>query len=481
MITTFLAVLFLSGTVYAQKIITSDFIGSNTKEEITAMFGNPLFENGIEYYKITYESSDAKGNSDTLSALLIIPDSDAGYAYPLAFYEHGTSDCKECVPSRLGQPGGEEGQLGFIFAGMGFVTLLPDYVGMGDGRGFQTYVHGSTSFQASEDLLIAFKDWAPDNDIKINDQLFITGYSQGGYASMAFHKGMQEKYGAGSVTAAAHNSGPYSLSGVMRELILTDIAYNSPAYIPNTMLGINEVYEIYGDISEFFKPEFLSDIQDYYDGSIRLSELNQKLINTLIANYGSSVANKMLIPEILENIRNNPDFMVNQILVENDVYRWKPESPTRIFYCQADDQVPYQNAILAIDTMYARGADPDLVKAENINPDLSHTQCVNPAIFSTAMFFNAYKQIITGTKDWTVLNAKIYPNPVQDRLFIETNTPGEKVNIKIMNLVGKTQMDFTTNNFNGGIDLKALDNGMHLLQITTEDGNVSVQKFIVGK
>ena len=61
----------------------------------------------------------------------------------------------------------------------------------------------------------AVSTWCSDNQVAINEQLFITGYSQGGYASMAVHKYL-ENPSIHEVTAASHMSGPYNLSHVMK-------------------------------------------------------------------------------------------------------------------------------------------------------------------------------------------------------------------------------------------------------------------------
>lgn len=106
-----------------------------------------------------------------------MPD-DLKFTYPKLIYQHGTSDCKKCIPSSYGVNGGEEGQLGLLFAGLGYVSILPDYVGMGEGRGFQTYVHDATTVSATKDMLAACESWTTQNGVFTNDQLFITGYSQ---------------------------------------------------------------------------------------------------------------------------------------------------------------------------------------------------------------------------------------------------------------------------------------------------------------
>lgn len=473
------SVLAFAATSFSQQVVSMTYQGAKTKAQITNMFGLPLFKCGADYYQMTYTSVDAKGNLDTLSGLVAIPD-DPSATYPVLMYEHGTSACKTCVPSRYGQSGGDEGQAALMFSGMGYIALLPDYVGMGDGRGFQTYVHAGTSVSASEDMLKAFRAWAPDNDVLINQQLFITGYSQGGYASMAFHRYMQETYGEQTVTAAAHNSGPYSLSGAMRDLILVDSAYSYPAYIPNTMLGMNEVYEMYTDINEFFNPEYTQDIQKYYDGEISLTTLNARIIDTLVAYNGASVAHHMIKNNVLLEITNNPSYIINQILRDNDVYKWQPKSPTRIFYCKADDQVPYVNSIIALDTMYAEGADPNLVKAVDVDSTLNHTGCVTPAFTQTILFFAGFQSTTLATTTIENGDLHIYPNPVNDKFYVKGDVTDE-MTISIWDLNGKLMMYGQSINAIDGIDVSSFENGIYVIQLKMANGNVSYQKISVRK
>ena len=463
----------------SQNVVSIDYLGSKSKNEIGNMFGLPFIQTGVNYYKMTYTSVDAKNQLDTLSGLLIIPN-DSTATYPVLVYEHGTSSCKTCVPSRYGQPGGDEGQAGLLFSGMGYVALLPDYVGMGDGRGFQTYVHEATSASASEDMLKALRAWAPANNVLINDQLFITGYSQGGYASMAFHKYMQETYGDSAVTAATHNSGPYSLSGVMRDLILVDSAYSYPGYIPNTVLGMNEVYEMITDLNTFFKAPYVPDIQLYYDGDIELTMLNARLIDSLIAHNGSAVAHHMIEDSILLQIENNPNYIINQILRDNDVYKWIPKSPTRILYCKADDQVPYLNSVVAIDTMYALGADPNLVQATDLNSTLNHSGCVTPAFTQTILFFSGYQSTDLGTKLFEKTAFQIYPNPANNKLNFKGDTSG-KISVSLWSINGKQLINNKVIEPKEGLDVSGFESGTYILRIESKNGGVSHQKIVLNK
>ncbi len=461
---------------FSQNLVTATYKGASTKQQITSTFGIPFIKYGAKYYAVKYTSLDAKGKPDTLSGLMVVPDN-LSFEFPRLVYQHGTSDCKTCVPSRYGSNGGEEGQLGLLFAGLGFVTILPDYVGMGDGRGFQTYVHAATTVSASTDMLSACAEWASGNNVFTNDQLFITGYSQGGYASMALHKYLEESQGPSAVTAAAHLSGPYSLSGVMRDLILGDVPYFYPAYVPNTIMGFNEVGQgLYTNLDEFFKSEYVPDIKKYYDGAISVTALNTKLIQLLQANTGASVGGRMIRDEIKEAIKNNPLHPANLILRENDLYDWSPKVPTRIFYCTADDQVPYLNSIVARDTMLANGATNLVVM--DVNPNANHGQCVTPALTNTVLFFLSLQRITSSTKDNNHFNViNIYPNPVSDLLMIDGMNGNEIV--IITNGQGQVVCQRAVNGSEiANIDLSNVPSGLYLVIIQSGGKTIKAQKVV---
>lgn len=469
------SILLFSLPLTSQEIVSYTLQGSKTKQEIINLFGLSIVQYGADYYRVTYTSVDARGDKDTLSGLMMIPQGE-GLEFPMLVYQHGTSDCKACVPSNYGKSGGEEGQLGLIFAGLGYISILPDYVGMGDGRGFQTYVHDATTFTATEDMYLAVKSL----DLTTNDQLFITGYSQGGYGSMSFHKGMQEKYGASSVTAAAHLSGPYSLSGVMRDLVLSDDIYLYVAYIPNILLGFNEVYEIYDDLTDFFKPEYVPDILRYYNGEIGLTDLNIKQLQMLVNNTGVAVAKGMIRDDVLEAIENDPEHIINQVLRENDLFRWVPESPTRIFYCKADDQVPYLNSLVTRDSMYALGANPSLVIANDVNPTADHGGCVNPALTQTLLFFASLQNITVGTfNKATTHHLRLYPNPAQNKVYVEISDINPK-EIMVWDISGQQkEVDINPRDSYYEMDVTHLEDGMYLLMVRSEDGSITSEKLVV--
>ena len=53
------------------------------------------------------------------------------------------------------------------------------------------------------------------------------------------------------------------------------------------------------------------------------------------------MAGKMIKDSVFNEIKNNLNHPANILLRQNDLFRWEPQSPTRIFYSIADDQVPF--------------------------------------------------------------------------------------------------------------------------------------------
>ena len=477
----FIGILFQVPFLKSQDLVSATLIRSYSVQEVSFLKliypSLPTIKFGAIAYKVRYTSPDAKGKMDTLSGLMVIPDN-LNWQFPRAVYQHGTSSCKTCVPSRLGQSGGDEGQVGILIAGLGFVAILPDYVGMGDGRGFQTYVHEKTIASAGRNMVSACEKWAASNNLKLNDQLFITGYSQGGYGSMALHKNYEEVPSTLKVTAAAHLSGPYSLSGVMRDLILSDKAYNYPAYIPNTILGFNEAYgSLYKELTDIFKPEYASEIKKYYEGTSSLTALNAKLIQLLTTNTGASVGSRMIKDSVLNLIKTNPNHPANTILKENDLFRWAPKSPTRIFYCMADDQVPFMNSVVARDSLTAKGAT-DLIVTD-VGSTLNHGGCVNPALTQTLSFFLGFQRVISSTNNTAKLNSiKIYPNPISDVIRI-SGLYGQGENISVFDGEGKTLTSIKNNkSLEIEVDLSALIAGMYYVTVQSSDGQIDTHRIV---
>ncbi|MEH0071109.1 alpha/beta hydrolase [Pannonibacter sp. Pt2-lr] len=122
-------------------------------------------------------------------------------------YQHGTVYLKQQVPSYPDQS--PETQLMIAqFAGQGYLLIGADYFGLGDSPETEGYMVKASHQQATYDMLIASRSVL--NAMKLEDsKLFLAGWSQGGYVTMAMVQKLEQ---AGvPVTAAATASAPIDI------------------------------------------------------------------------------------------------------------------------------------------------------------------------------------------------------------------------------------------------------------------------------
>ena len=244
---------------YSQELINAQLVNTVTKLEINAVasiFGvqfNAQYD--VLVYSIDYTSEDFEGNVDTLSGMVAFPDEDQPFS--LVVFQHGTTDNRFDVPSS-GTFFNAIRECGL--SSTGFIVAAPDYYGLGRHKGFHPYVHAETEALAGINIIEPAYQLVEMLNREKRDEIFISGYSQGGHAAMAMQKVIQEELIGIEITASAPMSGPYLLSRNMKQLILSENNYLFPGYIAYMLHGYQTVYgDLYDDFNELYKspPPFL--------------------------------------------------------------------------------------------------------------------------------------------------------------------------------------------------------------------------------
>ena len=136
---------------------------------------------------------------------------------------------------------------------------MPDYIGMGDSPGFHPYVHAKSEATASVDMVRAAREYLSTTNFVDNNELFLTGYSQGGHACMATTKfindeNLQSEF---NIVASAPCSGPYDLSGIMANTIIAPSPYSNPGYIVYLLASYQLAYgNIFNSWSDVLYPPY---------------------------------------------------------------------------------------------------------------------------------------------------------------------------------------------------------------------------------
>ena len=420
----------------------------------------------VTLYKITYNTVDVFGNPTIASGALYVPQTDSD-SVPLISYQHGTVMNRNQVPSRS-----TEDPSGLFYSAYGFITTLPDYLGMGDNPGLHPYLHWESEATASLDLIRAARELLNDS-LQVRDgKLFLTGYSQGGHATMALHKyietnNLQSEF---NVEASAPMSGPYSLSYAQYDYIFSeDSTYSGSYYLPYIISSYQYVYgNLYEAYEEYYDPPYDSIFEAWEATGIFFD--NFPMESFPVNPY------EFMQDSVLNNVQASPGHPLRVALRKNDLNNWAPREPVRLVYCGMDATVAPANATSTQDSMLNLGA-PDVL-AVNVNPDGNHTTCAIPAYLYALDWFKGFlsDQSVDIPIDPADLQMSVFPNPVSTMLTVETRISGEYA-VEIRSING--QLVYTQNMEGNShrIDLSGIEKGVYMVTIRSEDA-VTTRKIV---
>jgi hypothetical protein len=354
---------------------TSNEIGSYATEVLELneqLLG--MLSHDVEMYRISYEMP-FMGEQIWVSGAALLPSGfNAAEAYPMLVFNHGTTFVRTSAPSFKDQIN----NMGYLLSSLGFIVLMPDYVGLGESQIMHPYCHSESESDCGWSFVQAFIASQTEFEVNHNGSLFISGYSQGGHVAMAMAKDPVPASIENEVELRAVSplSGPYDMSGVQLPNTFAEISYSNPAYLFYILKGWNEVYgDLYTDFSEICNEPYASTIEPMLNGEYSADEINAQCPEILTD----------LFPEdLIQEVLNDPDHIVMQHAQENDVFEWVPTMPMRINYCTQDEEVFYQNALSAEAWMVGNGAED--VVAYNLG-DVNHNTCALPAITMAALWF----------------------------------------------------------------------------------------------
>ena len=466
---------------FGQYLLSAELIDQMTKQEVEVYIEGETsvpvsVRNGVHLYKALYMTTGTDGLVDTASGLIVLPDN-LEPNHPIVAYQHGTTNGPESVPSLL--TAGHE--LPVVYGAMGYVVSAADYLGLGESRGFHPYVHAPTEASAGLDMLVSTVELVEDSTGgSWVGHLFISGYSQGGHGAAALQKELEANWALIlPVTASTPMSGPYDMTGVMYNRIISNQAYLFASYIPYAVLGHWEMNpDLFDEISDIFKPNYVEQITRFHEGDIGLGDLNTFLVTRLFFDAGLSIPSQMFRDSVLQELRNNPDNTMKAALQESSLVDWVPQAPTRLLYCTADDQVPYRNSIVADSMMNANGA-PDVMAMDMLST-ADHGECVPPAVLESIAFFDSF--ILSSTDDPRnkVKPLAVFPNPASDVLHLDvTGIEAMHSVLSIYSITGQlvVQRKGQIAEFES-IPLTGFQRGIYLVELATEAGRFA-QKFSI--
>lgn len=293
----------------------------------------------IRVYRLTYRTHTPDGQEATASGAVLVPV--ATTALPLLSYQHGT-----LAPSSEGQApsyyatGSDVWSVVSVLASTGYVVSAPDYLGYGASKALpHPYEHAASLAATSADMLRAAREFCQQQSVLVNQKNFLLGYSEGGYATMALHKLLEEKYAATlPVTASAPGAGAYHKTAFARYILQAPQPLSFLSTYVWVLRTYDRIYALNRPYAFYYQEPYATQLQ-----ADPFSEV-------------PSQQSQLFATSFRQAVLNDSDAALRAALADNDIYDWKPTAPLALFHGTADDYVPFFNSQDAYDAMQQRGA-----------------------------------------------------------------------------------------------------------------------------
>ena len=330
----------------------------------------------VEVVSVEYGSVDANGNNERLSGALMIP-SGTTESHPLLSLQHGTQTKRDLVAS-VSPLNSVEGIVGMVTASLGYVTAVPDYPGFGISDRMHPYLHAKSLALSVVDFMRAVRSYCSNNGTGLDGEVFLAGYSEGGYVTLASQEEIEQHYSNEfTLTAVAPMAGPYDLHGTMLEILQAG-TYSTPAYVAYFLTAYNELYG-WNRLNDFFKSPYASRMPGLFDGSKTWGEVVDQLPSNL---------SDLMNPEFVAGVLDGSETAVISATEENTLLNWVPKAPIHFFHGDADEVSPYQNALTAVAALTANGgADIELTTI----PGGTHASASLPSVLGAIDWFEGIR------------------------------------------------------------------------------------------
>ncbi|MFM0140209.1 alpha/beta hydrolase [Caballeronia grimmiae] len=265
------------------KILTS----SATGRQLLQLAGAPRCGVGVVYYR--YRTVGGAGEPTSSSGALLLPrgSRECTHGRRLLLYAHGTTTYKNFNLADLTQrdPANTDGAIeglsvAALYAAQGYIVVASNYAGYkGSTLPYHPYLNAE---QQSADVIDSWRaartiigQARPASQAANDAELFVTGYSQGGFVALATHRALQAE--GVRVTASAPGSGPYAIAAMADAVIEGEVDLGSTVF---TTLSVTSYQRAYGNVyrspEEVFERMYAPGSEDLLPTKLSLDTLVRK-------------------------------------------------------------------------------------------------------------------------------------------------------------------------------------------------------------
>lgn len=330
---------------------------------------------GVSVYKFTYPVN-YNDQEITASGLMAFPNN-AG-EYPLLSFQHGTMVAKNEAPTA----NIFNSMLYTSIASFGYVVVVPDLIGFGNSQDyFHPYLIKAPNVAAISNMIQGVKN-IPASDVNgasANDSLFLIGYSQGGWLTLAQHEYMEKTDDLGmQLIASSCGAGPYNPELVM-QYTMQQQTYEKPYYLAYVLLSFIKNGDIENDLDIYFQEPYASEIPNLFNGTNSGDQIDAALTQNIQDLYQ---------PDLLTNYNNQVYDDLRQALDANRIHAWNNQAPILFTHGEADRYIPPMGTDSIFQEFLNAGSN---LNSMTMYPELDHNTAAIPAIVGALYWFDALR------------------------------------------------------------------------------------------
>ncbi len=321
---------------------------------------------GTKSYKIVYTTTAEDGSDINASGVVTIPIpteafltslAKVGKTYSMSMVsdQHGTIFEDKDAPSNtagglvpfmtaiaMREP--SPTPIPFLMSAVGgFITVQPDYIGYGESKGSHPFLLEKSSAAATVDLIKSVVKFASDNELPFNGQVFLSGYSEGGYVTLAAAKEIEVNHPHINLMGIAPMAGPYDLNATGMGVISQD-TMERPDFIGGIINSYATAYDF--NLTDILNEPYATVLPTLYNGNTSSANIIIELDKNIT---------KFFVPTYRYDFLTNPNNALKQAYIKNTPLDWAPKTKVKLLHCTNDEVISSQLSQIAFAKLTANG------------------------------------------------------------------------------------------------------------------------------
>jgi pimeloyl-ACP methyl ester carboxylesterase len=337
----------------------------------------PLVTSDISIYKIVYKTT-INGNQINASGLICVPKTPG--AYPVLSFQNGTNTVNASAPSE--SPLSSYYQMIEFIASMGYVVVIADYPGFGESADIpHPYLIAEPTVKSLVDLLFSVKEMAGSEfpGVTLKNEYYLLGYSQGGWATLALHKALEQDYSTDfNLKGSSCGAGPYDILQLLQGMI-NKSTYPMPVYLAYIVHAYSSYNQFTNPAGDIFNEPYASRVTTLFTGLLTSDQINNELTTSIPGLIKADFLSGFMTSANYSSVRN--------ALINNSVAAWHTYKPVLLIHGENDTQVDPVSTENMYNAMIQAGTSQEIMK-KTIVPGVDHGDGALPCMIKGILFLN---------------------------------------------------------------------------------------------